>query len=412
MSCTIDVLPYRIDGVRGTIVVSPEKVVISDTTAHHGKATFAVSGVGTLGDRSVWDLNISGKNLPVDDELRQALPATLLTTIDSVKFNGNIDFNFPKFVYHGDKIVTDATQPTMMATSPTRPATPVDIEMKGGVTFNNCSLDAGVPMKGVFGNVQMTSTVRAGKLATLDSQLNILKASVAERDLTDISMNVFKPADHQELYLQKIHGTLAGGPVAGEIRLSYPDDGPSRYLLSLAVRNADVATLVKESDKEIKGELTASLSLEGNWDGIAQRRGRGDVVVTGKELYHLPLMMGLFQVTNLALPIATPFKSGTASYSIEGPRVTFENVELRSDNMLMSGTGHLDFKTKQVLMTFTTDNPNGFKVPFVNDLIKNARGELLKITVKGTIQEPKVQANSFGTVTTTIDQVLKNDAGK
>ena len=48
----------------------------------------------------------------------------------------------------------------------------------------------------------------------------------------------------------------------------------------------------------------------------------------------------------------------------------------------------------------------------VGDMIKNARGELLKITVKGTIQEPKVEANSFGTVTTTIDQVFKNDAGK
>jgi hypothetical protein len=282
--------------------------------------------------------------------------------------------------------------------------------MQSIMTLKGCSLEAGAPMKGVFGKFNLAAIVRQGKLSAVEGDVAAPRATVAGRAMTDISFTLAKPADRLELYLQKVHGVLAGGQVAGEARLSFPDEGASRYLLSLVLRNADLETLVKDADKDLKGELTASLSLEGTWDDSGPRRGRGDVIVTGKELYHLPLMLGLFQVTNMALPIATPFKTGTARYSVEGPRINFERIELKSDNMLMEGTGHLDFKTKQVLMTFTTDNPGGLKVPFLNDLIKNARGELLKITIKGTIKEPKVEANPFGTITTTIDEVFKNDA--
>ena len=77
--------------------------------------------------------------------------------------------------------------------------------------------------------------------------------------------------------------------------------------------------------------------------------------------------------------------------------------------MLMTGDGHLDFGTRQVRMTFVTDNPGGFQVPFLQDLWRGAQHELLRIHVKGTVQEPKVQAGMFGTVTTTVDEVFKGD---
>ncbi len=129
-------------------------------------------------------------------------------------------------------------------------------------------------------------------------------------------------------------------------------------------------------------------------------------------MYHIPLVLGLLQVTNLALPIAEPFHEAMARYNLEGQRVTFEKVELRSDTMRMTGAGHLDFGTKQVRMSFTTDNPGGLKVPFLNELWQGARNELLRINVKGTIQDPKVETSSMGTFTTTVDEVFRGDSKK
>ncbi len=186
-----------------------------------------------------------------------------------------------------------------------------------------------------------------GKVSMVNADMDLSSITAAGRRLEGVSLQLLKSADRNELAIEKVHGSLAGGQVAGEVHPFYPDNEPSRYLLSLVVRNADLQNLVQGSEKDLKGLMTASLSLEGGWD-TASRRGRGDVVVTGKELYHLPLLMGLFQVTNLSLPIATPFKNGTARFSIDGQRMNFERVDLRSDTMLMSGEGYMDFGSKKL----------------------------------------------------------------
>jgi hypothetical protein len=193
------------------------------------------------------------------------------------------------------------------------------------------------------------------------------------------------------------------------VLLSFPDEGASRYSLNLAVRNADVAQLAQESDPSIKGQLTASLALEGAWGALSERRGRGDVVASGRGMMRVPLVLGLMQVTNLSVPISGPFNEATTRFAVEGQKTVFNSIELRSDTMVMSGEGTLDFDTRQVRLTFVTDNPRGLKVPFLDDLLQGARQQLLTIKVRGTIQEPKVSAGVMGTFLTTVDEVMKGD---
>jgi hypothetical protein len=120
-------------------------------------------------------------------------------------------------------------------------------------------------------------------------------------------------------------------------------------------------------------------------------------------------LLGLLQITNLALPITSPFNEATSRYVIDGNRVTFESIELRAKDMLMQGSGYLDFATKQVRLSFVTDSVNWPKLPIIGDLLQGARHELLQIHVKGTLEEPKVSAGAFGTFTTTVDEVLRGN---
>src|SRR5208282_5131052 len=129
-------------------------------------------------------------------------------------------------------------------------------------------------------------------------------------------------------------------------------------------------------EEPVKGQLNASLSLEGVWGESAARRGRGDVDLSGKDMYKIPLVLGLMQITNLSLPLTSPFSQATARYSVDGPLVTFENINLRSGSMVMSGSGSMNFETRKVKMTFTTDNPDWPKLPLVNGLIQGAKNEL------------------------------------
>jgi hypothetical protein len=195
------------------------------------------------------------------------------------------------------------------------------------------------------------------------------------------------------------------------VDLAFPETGPSRFGVGLLLRNADVAALVGngDKDKDIKGRLTASLAVEGNWGDPGSRRGRGDVQVTGKDMYKIPLVLGLMQITNLALPISSPFNDAAARYTVEGERINFEQIELRASNMLMSGSGWLDFASKKVKLTFVTDNPNAWRIPFISDLLQGARQEFLKIHVSGSVQEPKVRGSMMSTFTTTVDEVFNGN---
>ena len=82
----------------------------------------------------------------------------------------------------------------------------------------------------------------------------------------------------------------------------------------------------------MRGELTASMSLSGTWDGPGVRRGRGDVIVTGKELYHLPLLVGVVPGDQPPGPadLRRRSKSGKAArYSVEGQSALTPSTSIR-----------------------------------------------------------------------------------
>jgi hypothetical protein len=403
LSATLRTIPFRLDQVGGAVEISPQGVVLRDITACHDKAKFTLSGTGAVGQSTTWDLKLTGQDVQPDAELHHALPAALTDLMDALKLKGKLGIRLDRFVY---RPAPAAPSGAASATSGAEP----EIDLRGALTLDGASLDVGVPVDSVKGTLAFDGTVRQGRLRSLTGSLDLASLRMADRMVSDLKANLLKPADRQELIIDGLQGMLGGGDLAGQASLLFPDDGPSRYVLSLVVRNADVKELAGETDQNLAGRLTASLALEGTWGKADARRGRGDVVVTGKELYRIPVVLGMLQITNLSLPVSSPFSSGIARYSVGGQKVTFEKIELRSKNMLMSGDGTLNFATRQVRMNFVTDNPGGFQVPIVQDLWRGAQHELLRIQVRGTVQEPKVQASSMGTLWTTVDEVLKGDA--
>jgi hypothetical protein len=414
LAATLKSVPYPLEEIAGTITVEGSRVTVDNLTARHGaRGKVAVSGTGTVGgSRGVWDLKLAGENLAVDDELRHALPEALAGLVQSVKLEGAVGFDFKKFVYRSGG---EPPPPAAAGSGPTTgPVSHPEIDVVGALTFNGAKLDVGVALSDVVGAVNIDAAAREGRLETLRGGIDFTSLKMAGRAAKDFKAELQKPAGETELRIRRMTGQIADGRMSGDMTLVYPEDGPSRYALELVVRDADVRTLAWEKDETaVKGRLTASLSVEGSWGDAGKRRGRGDVMVSGRDMYRIPLVLGLLQVTNLSLPISSPFNEATAVYSLDGNRVIFEQIKLSASNMLMEGNGSLDFDTKKVDLAFTTDNPSGLmQLPFIRDLLKGARNEMLRIQVRGTIQEPEVSAKSMGTFWTTVDKVFKSDNPK
>ena len=419
LSVTLRSVPYKLDEVAGSVTVLPDKIVVEDISGRHGGGTVRVAGVGSTDGRGVWDLRLAGHDLEIDDALRKALPPALAGIFESMKLGGRIGFMFPRFFYHGTPAppvgmapATSAAAPKPDNTPDKKPAEPgPDIDLGGAITLSRAEMDVGVPLADVEATITLKDlAVRDGRPAFAEGDFAAASMSMSGRVLRDFRCDLLKPVGRTELRLDKMEARTCGGVMGGNVLLSFPEEGPSRYALNLAVRNADVAQLAQETDAAVKGQLTASLSLEGAWGALSERRGRGDVVASGRGMMRVPLVLGLMQVTNLSVPLSGPFNEATSRFSVEGQKIVFENIDLRSDTMVMRGDGALDFGTRQVRLSFVTDNPRGLKVPFLNDLLQGARQELLKIHVRGTVQEPKVSAGVMGTFTTTVDEVMKGDA--
>ena len=400
LTATLQELPYKLTDLSGAIVITPDQVVLENVIGRHNGASIAFSGTGLSdgglnGDpaKTGWNLNMLGRDVPVDDDLRKALPLSFSQLLESMKLRGKLAFDFQKLDFRPGPQRADG-----------KPAQG-DLDLAGTVWFNGASMEVGMPVTEADGLLKFETGIRGGKLGGFKGKIQAGTMKIAARPAKDFSTELFKPEKYDVIRLDKIQGGLAGGEVAGHVDLSFPDTGASRFGVELVLREADVTQLTGE--KDIRGQVTASLALEGAWNDPTTRRGRGRVTVAGRDMYHIPLMLGLMQITNLSLPISSPFSEGNALYSVDGQKITFEQIELRASNMIMQGSGSMNFDTKKVKMTFVTDNPNWPKVPILNDLIQGAKHEMLQIHVNGTIEEPKVSGSVMNTFQTTIDEVLR-----
>ncbi len=400
LAATLQELPYRLTDLSGAIIVTPEQVALENVIGKHSGASIAFSGTGLNGGankgdpaKAGWNLKMLGRDVPVDDDLRKALPPSFSQLLESMKLRGKIAFDFQKLDYRPGETRADGK------------SAQGDLDLAGTVWFNGTSMEVGMPVTEADGLLKFETGIRAGKLGGFKGKIQASRLKVAARPAKDFSAELFKPEKYDAMRLDKIQGGLAGGEIAGHVDLSFPDTGASRFGVEMVLREADVTQLTGE--KDIRGQVTASLALEGAWNDPTTRRGRGRVTVAGRDMYHIPLMLGLMQVTNLSLPISSPFSEGNALYSVDGQKITFEQIELRASNMIMQGSGSMNFDTKKVKMTFVTDNPNWPKVPILNDLIQGAKNEMLQIHVNGTIEEPKVSGSIMNTFQTTIDEVLR-----
>jgi len=415
--------PYQLDNVTGKLTVHDGAVTLENITARHGNATLAVAGTGTAD--GVWDLALKLAGAPADADLLRAVPAPIADLLQSVKFTGDVWLAVRK-LHITPHAPTAPGQPTppAVASSANRPPNPsaapadhpvdrpVDVDFDLVLHSDAAAMDVGVPLAQTDGTLTLAGSASAGNLQGLSGNIDIASATLASRQITRMKATITKAADQDIIRLGDLQALIAGGQMAGEIDLqpapqnASGQNGPARYGIGLVIRDADVKQLTGEQGDQVQGRLTASLLLQGDVNNPYSRQGRGDIAVTGQQMYRMPLVMGLFQITSMALPISSPFNEGTARYSVQGEKVIFDNIEIRSKETLMQGNGSIAYDTHQVSMTFFVDS-TWPKLPVVGDLITGARRDLLQIHVRGTLQDPQMSAGIANTFSTTIDQVFR-----
>ena len=413
LSARADAFPYDLQNIRGVIRVTPQRVTLGNVTAEHALAAtperparLFVSGTGDFGagpgGGDVWKVTPKLLDAPLDADLLAALPKGLSDTLTGVTASGRLSADF------------DVLRLTTQPPTPENAAKPLapDALFKVSVRVADAAVDIGVPLAKLDGTLDVAGTYEKGELHELSGGFAAERFTASERPGSGLSGAFNLPPGGRELTIRDVAADVAGGRLGGDATLTFGETAAeaSKFRVGVAVRGADVRKLLGEGggkEADFGGELTARLDLEGVVGQTKKRRGRGEVLVEGKKLYDLPLVLGILQVTNLALPISQPFREATTSFTIDGPRVVFDAITLTAADMRMSGQGTMDFESQKVDLSFTTSNHGWAAIPLVGNLVGMARDELLRIHIRGTLQAPEVSAGTLPTFTSTIDEVFK-----
>jgi len=91
---TYERFPYPLTGATGEILIAPDRTEIRDVAGRHGDATLTLAGAleGPPGQPERLELRVTGTDVALDEDLKQALPERQRATLEKFHLTGLADF--------------------------------------------------------------------------------------------------------------------------------------------------------------------------------------------------------------------------------------------------------------------------------------------------------------------------------
>ena len=373
---------YLFDGVHGSIAVRPGEVVIEELTSESGPMKVSLSGKITRGDETTaygCALSLKGQSVPLDANLRAALPRRLSRMVEELDVAGELDFG-------------------------------VDVDRQLGQEHSNewnCRGWAAVRDGGVEEPLRLTE-IEAGMTgqAFYDSASDVLNLSgklTASRLLfkknavTNATAQINYRGSENIMTVSDVSGYAAGGRLTGEGQVQ-SRESVLGYDLGVSLLGMDLKNLVDPNGQDdqwkenINGQVGGNIRLTGE-GSKQQRRGSFVFAVRDGVLGELPIAAQVLHVFNLSLPRQGAFNEADVVGSIVGEDIVFEDLCLRGSAVSMVGKGMMTGANDELTLVFELQAPEYLaSVPllrsFVNAFVSPA---LMQVRVTGTFDSPNVE---------------------
>ena len=410
LAITPDVFPLHLTGLGGKVVYTNGKVELQDLTARRGDTRLRVSGSGQTGGLSDFTLKIDAEALQLDKPFYKACPEAVANILIGVGATGLMDLHLTTLrVRDTDPARAPAFEPHRVMAA-TQPATrPVDLDFEGAITLAGTNFEVGLPISDTQGELTLKGTVVASRLSSFSSDAKLASYRISGLAGGPLTAHAKKDPSLDRIYVENIRTGLADGILAGAFTIDWYDRASSRYALDLLLKDAALKELMSGEQAFGEGRLSASLRAEGELSAKGFRRGGGYVRVDGKNMYKVPLLLGLVQIIDLSLSFPEPMNQVSTDYVLDNSKIRIENMEMRSPTTIVRATGTVDLGTRMFDLNLTTDSPKKLSIPIPgwDNLIADLKKELFQIRLQGSLQEPKVKALALPTLRATIDQVFR-----
>ena len=405
INCTFepDALPYRFQNVNGTILIEPNALTVQDLTASNGAAQLQVKGQALFADPNAhrYHFNIKADDVPLDDQLQAALPASIRQLYRQLDPNGlaGAELQLTSNTYLDNTNNSDDAPPVW--------------NIQGRAWTKNAHLLWPMPAQNI--NLQLQGNARyvpAHKTFDLTAQLDADSLHIMDRPLNNVTANVLYDSDERRLELNDVSSQFCQGRLAGQSRVFF-DHYPPGYELKLQFHQVDLPSALQahrpiEERYNLQGKLAGSFNLT-QTAHTTDRRGAFLFTLEDAVLGELPVMGQLLHVLNLSLPRPGAFNEATLAGDVVGPTYRFDQIKLRGSAMTLTGGGLMTEPNHQLELVFEVESPHDLpRIPIISSFVKAMQPSIMQVRITGPFDEPTVESVAFPS----LDNALRHLTGQ
>ena len=373
----------RMEDVTGLFVFNNGPVDMRDVTFrfHDAPVQFAQGRV-VVEDSGRFDLRVSdlyAKNIRLDQRLRSYMPPVM------AQFAQRLD-DGRTFTLKGDLGLAWSGKLGAAVRCGWNRARVVFID-------NAVQIQPGLMLEHMQGQLANVHGWADGETFDVHGALDLASVSLLGQQITRLESPI--DIDHGVARLDDLRGHLLGGELAG--RLSVSLDKTPRYSASLAVRGADLQQYAKTlpGRQTFRGQLEARLELNGFGGDLRTLQGNGEAHVVHGDLGELPIFLRLVKILNLSAASKTAFDSADVALSVRDGTTYLDPIRFTGDAFSLHGRGTMDVQGDLDLGLRVLFGRDRWRLPLVNDALREASGLGLVVRVLGTPSFPKFRLVPF-----------------
>jgi hypothetical protein len=383
--------PLELRKIKGEIEVTPAGAELRGLTAEHGPTRVRLSGKVAPSKRHTGvELALEADHLQFTEDLRQAVPWRIRRQWNEVSPSGEMDVKFERLAF------TTGGEST-------------DWQFRGQARFRDVGMRVGPALTEITGTLDASGQV--GRQLAINGRLALDRGRVDGRLVTRATATLVRAPSESVFKLENLFGQFYGGAIAGWADVNYGLPKPA-YRVSLSIRDMSLEQFLNgqlqpgQQPLHAQGLVAGTLNVSGQSDDLASRRGGGNLIIREAQMFKIPMMLKILQVVNLQSD-DNAFHDATASFSLVGPHVILDEIDLRGKSLSMVGAGSIYTPTDTLDLSLLIGGPVHLpRLQVLTEFLEGVARELMQVRVSGTVREPKFRAEVVHSLRSAVETIL------
>jgi len=279
------------------------------------------------------------------------------------------------------------------------------------VLFQDSTILAGVPFEHMQGQLANVSGRSDGRGIEFSGQVQLDSVIVADQQIT--SLNAPLVVREGKAVLPDITGRLLGGQVRGQLELVLAATPEYRGWVELQKADLTKFTQTLPGRQTLSGIFSARTELSGSGTDMRRLQGNGSAELTNGDLGKLPWFFRLISPLNLSRESRAGFDAGNLTFAIRDGEVILDPIKVTGNTMSLYGRGtirmpgEIDLEFKPLY-----GRDERLHIPGFSEITREATGQVLLITAKGSLANPHVGVEVLPGPTRRATDILKRVTGQ